>query len=62
MRIHVYGQSKPEIRWYNKDGKYKEYRTASYSGHVVAYSMQEAVKLLQEYIKRGWDVRVEIEH
>jgi len=61
MKIHVYGKNKPKLRWYDKEGNYKEFRTESYSGHRIAKSLIEAQKYIQDYLDRNWDVSIEIE-
>lgn len=61
MKIHVYGKNKPILRGFDKDGNYKELRTASYSGHRIAKSLIEAQKYIQDFLKRGWDVQIEVE-
>lgn len=61
MKIHVHGQNKPIIRGFQKDGRYTEYRTASYRGHMIADTMVEAQKYMQDYLSRGWDINISVE-
>lgn len=61
MVINIWGQNKPTIRSYGKDGQYKQYKTAHYAGHAVVSTMEEAVKIMQGYFNRGWEVEIKIE-
>ena len=61
MIIHVYGENKPAVRGFNSKGEYQQYKNANYSGHRIAETMVEAQQYLQEYMSRGWDVKIEVE-
>lgn len=59
-KIQVWGKNKPIMRRFDNNGDYKEYRNANYSGHATCDNIVEATKIMQEWIKRGWDVKIEI--
>lgn len=59
--VDIYWKNKPKRRWYDSKGKYREWRTATYSGHLIANSMLEAVNMMQELMRKGdRDVQMKI--
>jgi hypothetical protein len=60
MRIEIWGENKPTLRSFDKEGNYKQWKTAHYGGHAVATTMQEGAEIMQEMFNKGWDVKVEI--
>lgn len=58
LRVHVWGRNKPTMRQFNREGKVIEYRSAVYSGHRMADSVEEAIRIAQDYMQRGWDVEM----
>lgn len=61
MKIHIYGKNKPITRGFDKDGNYKEWKTANYSGHRIAETMTKAQTIMQEMISKDWDISIEVE-
>ncbi len=62
MKAHIYWKNKPLLRGFDSNGKYFEYRDASYRGHLIVRSMEELQIKVTDLFSKNRDVTIEFEN